>query len=180
MSIIIHCYRLEGNLLLLHFACFTGGQHWPDAGRSLANTSSMPKHSSKAEPADINQLAKSTVEESTSNEQPEVPVDGTGRTDGKNPAAVALGRLGGKKGGRAGRRSSRRNGGPGLPRRPLTRAGARSPRATSPHRARALSGHPAHGRWGHPRRQSYVQVFLRRPTAASPNRRGNTLNPGAF
>ena len=44
-------------------------------------------------PTDINQLAAKIVEMAT-NEQPEPD-------DGKNPAAVALGRLGGEKGGRA-------------------------------------------------------------------------------
>jgi hypothetical protein len=49
----------------------------------------MPKRSSK--PRDLNALAASIVAEATGE-----PVD-----DGKNPAAVALGRLGGQKGGRA-------------------------------------------------------------------------------
>ncbi len=53
---------------------------------------SMPKRSRKM-PTDINQLAAKIVEMAT-NEQP--PAD-----DGKNLAAVALGRLGGKKGGKA-------------------------------------------------------------------------------
>ena len=46
----------------------------------------MPKRSSKA-PQDVNVLAASIVQEATS--------------EGKNPAAVALGRLGGLKGGKA-------------------------------------------------------------------------------
>ncbi len=50
----------------------------------------MPKRSSK-KPTDVNALAASIVAEATGE-----PVD-----DGKNPAAVALGRLGGKKGGKA-------------------------------------------------------------------------------
>ncbi len=49
----------------------------------------MPKRSSK--PRDLNALAASMVAEATGK-----PVD-----DGKNPAAVALGRLGGQKGGKA-------------------------------------------------------------------------------
>jgi hypothetical protein len=49
----------------------------------------MPKRSSK--PRDLNALAASIVAEATGE-----PVD-----DGKNPAAVALGRLGGQKGGKA-------------------------------------------------------------------------------
>lgn len=53
----------------------------------------MPKRSSKKK--DINQIAKLIVEQST-DEQATEPND-----DGKNPAAVALGRLGGLKGGKA-------------------------------------------------------------------------------
>ena len=60
----------------------------------------MPERSSKKKrPRDVNRLAKSIVDEATSDqEQPQAdqPAD-----DGKNPAAVALGRLGGKKGGKA-------------------------------------------------------------------------------
>ena len=44
---------------------------------------------------DINKLAKRIVDEATSDDK-DAPKD-----DGKNPAAVALGRLGGKKGGKA-------------------------------------------------------------------------------
>lgn len=51
----------------------------------------MPKRSSK----DVNQLAASILEAATG-EPPEVTPKGT-----KNPAAVALGRLGGLKGGKA-------------------------------------------------------------------------------
>ncbi|MEN6335650.1 MAG: hypothetical protein ABFE01_15470 [Phycisphaerales bacterium] len=43
----------------------------------------------------MNELAKSILDQATG-EQPEEPVD-----EGKNPAAVALGRLGGLKGGKA-------------------------------------------------------------------------------
>ena len=54
----------------------------------------MPKRSSKpAPPTDLNELAAFLVEQATS-EKP-----------AKNPAAVALGRLGGKKGGKARARS---------------------------------------------------------------------------
>lgn len=53
----------------------------------------MPKRSSKR--LDINLLAKSIVEQATG-QQPKDPAD-----EGKNPAAVALGRLGGLKGGKA-------------------------------------------------------------------------------
>ena len=54
----------------------------------------MPKRSSKKKPpADTNQLAGTIVDEATSEDKaPEYE---------KNPAAVALGRLGGKKGGPA-------------------------------------------------------------------------------
>jgi len=55
----------------------------------------MPERSSKRRPHDANQLAAAIVQEST-NEEP-------ARTDApeKNRAAVALGRLGGRKGGKA-------------------------------------------------------------------------------
>jgi len=49
----------------------------------------MPKRSRK--PSDSNQMAKAIVDEAT----------GAAPDDGKNPAAVALGRLGGLKGGKA-------------------------------------------------------------------------------
>lgn len=58
----------------------------------------MPKRSSKRKkkrPADVNRLAASIVEDATRDESEPEP-DG-----GKNPAAVALGRLGGLKGGKA-------------------------------------------------------------------------------
>lgn len=51
----------------------------------------MPKRSSKKK--DINVIAAEIVEQATG--QPESEIEG------KNPAAVALGRLGGKKGGKA-------------------------------------------------------------------------------
>ncbi len=53
----------------------------------------MPKRSSK--PRDLNSMAAAIVNEATSDE-PEPDSD-----EGKNPAAVALGRLGGQKGGKA-------------------------------------------------------------------------------
>jgi hypothetical protein len=52
----------------------------------------MPKRSSK--PADVNRRAAAVVAEATSEE----PVD---PYDGKDPAAVELGRKGGRKGGKA-------------------------------------------------------------------------------
>jgi hypothetical protein len=56
----------------------------------------MPKRSSK--PAqDVNTLAKAVVEQATA-ESSEAETD---ECEGKNPAAVALGRLGGLKGGKA-------------------------------------------------------------------------------
>ena len=54
----------------------------------------MPKRSSKR-PRDANQLAKAIVDEATGQAPPYDP------NEGKNPAAVALGRLGGQKGGKA-------------------------------------------------------------------------------
>ncbi len=60
----------------------------------------MPKRSSK-KPADLNELAKSIVDEATAKDQPKAPDTEPEADSGKNPAAVALGRLGGKKGGPA-------------------------------------------------------------------------------
>ena len=54
----------------------------------------MPKRSSKGR-LDLNQLAKSIVDQATGEEPKEL------EQSDKNPAAVALGRLGGKKGGKA-------------------------------------------------------------------------------
>lgn len=60
----------------------------------------MPKRSSKKPgPKDLNELAKSIVDRATG--QAEDKPDEEPDTEGKNPAAVALGRLGGKKGGPA-------------------------------------------------------------------------------
>ncbi len=55
----------------------------------------MPDRSRKHRPADLNSLAASIVHDSTDEDKAE-PVD-----DGKDPAAVALGRRGGLKGGKA-------------------------------------------------------------------------------
>ena len=60
----------------------------------------MPKRSSTKRPRDVNQLAKAIADEAT-DQSPEVAGDVPPADDGKNPAAVALGRLGGKKGGKA-------------------------------------------------------------------------------
>jgi hypothetical protein len=53
----------------------------------------MPKRSSK--PRDLNSMAAAIVAQATSDEPVPDP------DEGKNPAAVALGRLGGQKGGKA-------------------------------------------------------------------------------
>ncbi|MEE8423954.1 MAG: hypothetical protein V3S49_05380 [Thermodesulfobacteriota bacterium] len=55
----------------------------------------MPKRTSKKKPADINLLASAIVGEATEEPTKETP------PPEKNPAAVALGRLGGLKGGKA-------------------------------------------------------------------------------
>jgi len=55
----------------------------------------MPSRSSKR-PRDVNELAKLIVDMATGEAPPDSQWD-----DGKNPAAVALGRLGGQKGGKA-------------------------------------------------------------------------------
>ena len=61
----------------------------------------MPKRSSKKKrPHDTNQLAKAIVDQATS-ETADESEDERAIREGKNPAAVALGRLGGKKGGKA-------------------------------------------------------------------------------
>lgn len=57
----------------------------------------MPKRSSKPKrPRDVNQLAKVITDEATGQAPPKADPD-----EGKNPNAVALGRLGGLKGGKA-------------------------------------------------------------------------------
>lgn len=61
--------------------------------RAYAKVGNMPKRSSKR-PRDVNQLAKLIVDISTGSAPPD-PVDT------RNPAAVALGSLGGAKGGKA-------------------------------------------------------------------------------
>lgn len=55
----------------------------------------MPERSRKKRPTDVNALAASIVDDATADE-PEAPAD-----DGKDPAAVSLGRRGGLKGGPA-------------------------------------------------------------------------------
>ena len=57
----------------------------------------MPKRSRKrGKKLDINELASAITGEATNPQPEQMPVD-----EGKNPAAVALGRLGGLKGGKA-------------------------------------------------------------------------------
>src|SRR5688572_18421470 len=65
----------------------------------------MPKRSSK-KPRDLNQLAKAIVDEATAKPIPSTtpllppePTSAGTAPSGKNPAAVELGRLGGRKGG---------------------------------------------------------------------------------
>jgi hypothetical protein len=65
-----------------------------DAFGGWRDTEGMPNRSSKKRPRDLNALAASIVAEATGDAPVEEPST-------KNPAAVALGRLGGKKGGKA-------------------------------------------------------------------------------
>ena len=58
----------------------------------------MQKRSSKGKKPDLNELASSVADQATNPDKPEEP---TPEDTGKNPAAVALGRLGGLKGGKA-------------------------------------------------------------------------------
>ena len=66
-----------------------------DARRRQPYTEGMPKRTSKKQPSDINVLAFSVVQAATQAK----PTTEIGPQ--KNPAAVALGRLGGLKGGKA-------------------------------------------------------------------------------
>ena len=58
----------------------------------------MPKRSRKPGPKDLNELAADLVRRATEGEPEEQEPEAD---DGKNPAAVELGRRGGKKGGKA-------------------------------------------------------------------------------
>lgn len=58
----------------------------------------MPDRTSKRTPRDLNQIAASIVDKATKDSVQESDQE---QDSGKNPAAVALGRLGGKKGGPA-------------------------------------------------------------------------------
>lgn len=64
-----------------------------DGRASVGTVGVMPKRSSK--PRDLNAMAAAIVAQSTDDESAPDP------DEGKNPAAVALGRLGGQKGGKA-------------------------------------------------------------------------------
>jgi len=61
----------------------------------------MPKRSSKKKRPDANELAAAITSEATDPEAIEEPQEERPDLEGKNPAAVALGRLGGLKGGKA-------------------------------------------------------------------------------
>lgn len=65
--------------------------------RPAAIMTGMPKRSSK-NPRDVNVLAARILAEATGDEPKRKP---SPEDEGKNPAAVALGRLGGLKGGKA-------------------------------------------------------------------------------
>ena len=60
----------------------------------------MRKRSNKKKPAEAEQAVQ-PISSPTVNEAPPEPTAGSNTPGGKNPAAVALGRLGGKKGGPA-------------------------------------------------------------------------------
>ena len=60
--------------------------------------SAQERKSKKKRPRDISQLATSIVADATAEDKPEKLHDATSK---KNPAAIALGRLGGLKGGKA-------------------------------------------------------------------------------
>jgi hypothetical protein len=67
-----------------------------DKGVRTCDRVSMPERSRKKRPRDVNALAAAIVAEATDEDrEPEDPYEG------KNPAAVELGRKGGLKGGRA-------------------------------------------------------------------------------
>jgi hypothetical protein len=76
----------------MHFARLSI-QTLAEAGRFPLDYSTMPKRSSKgSNPEDVNETAYRVLREATGEPAPEPE---------KNPSAVALGRLGGKKGGPA-------------------------------------------------------------------------------
>ena len=61
----------------------------------------MQHRSSKGKKLDFNQIAKAVVDLATAETPPAAPESAPPVDDGKNPNAVALGRLGGLKGGKA-------------------------------------------------------------------------------
>lgn len=61
----------------------------------------MPNRSSKKRPRDLNQLAKSIVDDAVAEKTDSAGAADKFPADHKNPAAIALGRLGGLKGGLA-------------------------------------------------------------------------------
>ncbi len=61
----------------------------------------MQKRSRKKKRPDLNELAQTIAEEATTPEPPKEEPTPKPEDEGKNPAAVALGRLGGLKGGMA-------------------------------------------------------------------------------
>lgn len=61
----------------------------------------MRKRSSKKKKIDLNELAADILEETVEPEEPKKKPKPKPEDEGKNPAAVALGRLGGLKGGKA-------------------------------------------------------------------------------
>jgi hypothetical protein len=90
----------------------------------------MPRRSSKSE--DPNLFAKSILDQIIAKHDPEsLAEDRAIKESGKNPAAVALGRLGGKKGGLARAANSRPRNENRSRRKPPKRDGERKPK---PHR----------------------------------------------
>ncbi|MCK4462583.1 MAG: hypothetical protein KAW46_12310 [candidate division Zixibacteria bacterium] len=61
----------------------------------------MQKRSRKKKRPDVNELAADIVDQATNEEPEDDKTEEPEVDDGKNPAAVALGRLGGLKGGKA-------------------------------------------------------------------------------
>ncbi len=62
----------------------------------------MPKRSSNRDKKhDLNTLAKAVVDQATADEPTQAEIIAKAEAEGKNPAAVMLGRLGGLKGGKA-------------------------------------------------------------------------------
>lgn len=63
---------------------------------SIYNENMQKRSRTRKKPSDVNQLAKSIVDNATMQEMVDKAME-----EGKNPAAVMLGRLGGLKGGKA-------------------------------------------------------------------------------